>query len=101
MYNGIGLTTARGSGTNGYVQKSLAHVRTNKRVEYKDAEHRERMQRSLNREPNKDILEHERKRQVRRRHKIRYEIFRGANEDHICIDVSLCMYGCVIERGRG
>jgi serine/arginine repetitive matrix protein 2 len=27
MYNGIGLSTARGSGTNGYVVKNLAHVR--------------------------------------------------------------------------
>jgi serine/arginine repetitive matrix protein 2 len=26
MYNGIGLPTPRGSGTNGYVQKNLAHV---------------------------------------------------------------------------
>lgn len=27
MYNGIGLPTPRGSGTNGYVQRNLAHVR--------------------------------------------------------------------------
>lgn len=27
MYNGIGLQTARGSGTNGYVQKNLSHLR--------------------------------------------------------------------------
>ena len=27
MYNGIGLTTARGSGTSGYVQKNLSHVK--------------------------------------------------------------------------
>ena len=27
MYNGIGLTTARGSGTNGYVQRNLSLVR--------------------------------------------------------------------------
>jgi serine/arginine repetitive matrix protein 2 len=29
MYNGIGLATARGSGTNGYVQKNLAYRREN------------------------------------------------------------------------
>jgi hypothetical protein len=27
MYNGIGLQTARGSGTSGYVQKSLAYMK--------------------------------------------------------------------------
>lgn len=26
MYNGIGLQTARGSGTNGYVQSNLSHL---------------------------------------------------------------------------
>ena len=27
MYNGIGLQTPRGSGTNGYVQKNLAFIK--------------------------------------------------------------------------
>ena len=26
MYNGIGLSTVRGSGTNGYVQRNTAHI---------------------------------------------------------------------------
>ena len=26
MYNGVGLTTARGSGTSGYVQKNLSYL---------------------------------------------------------------------------
>ena len=26
MYNGIGLATVRGSGTNGYVQRNTAHI---------------------------------------------------------------------------
>ena len=26
MYNGIGLQTVRGSGTNGYVQRNTAHI---------------------------------------------------------------------------
>ena len=30
MYNGIGLQTARGSGTNGYVQKNLGAIRHHK-----------------------------------------------------------------------
>jgi len=29
MYNGIGLTTPRGSGTSGYVQKNLSFVKPN------------------------------------------------------------------------
>ena len=40
MYNGIGISTARGTGTNGYVQKNLSFVPTKReRVEYvKDAD---------------------------------------------------------------
>lgn len=30
MYNGIGLQTARGSGTNGYVQRNMALIRNTK-----------------------------------------------------------------------
>mgnify|MGYP006867842780 CR=1 FL=1 len=30
MYNGIGLQTARGSGTNGYVQRNLSFVHVGK-----------------------------------------------------------------------
>ena len=26
-YNGVGLSTARGSGTNGYVQRNLSHIK--------------------------------------------------------------------------
>ena len=32
MYNGIGLQTARGSGTNGYVQANLAHFKQKKKA---------------------------------------------------------------------
>ena len=39
MYNGIGLTTQRGSGTNGYVQRNLSFVREKKdRINYKTEE---------------------------------------------------------------
>ena len=38
-YNGIGLSTARGSGTNGYIQRNLSTVRRAKdRVDYKNDE---------------------------------------------------------------
>lgn len=61
MYNGIGLPTARGSGTNGYVQRNLAHVprtRTNKPdfVSKPDPE--------IDRPPNLEIISHQRKRLI-------------------------------------
>lgn len=31
MYNGVGLATARGSGTSGYVQRSLAVVKSSRK----------------------------------------------------------------------
>jgi hypothetical protein len=34
MYNGVGLTSVRGSATNGYVQKNLAHQRPKTKVDY-------------------------------------------------------------------
>lgn len=57
----IGLQTARGSGTNGYVQKNLAYLKP------RDAPLtlKEETKISLrNRSPDRDILEHERKRKV-------------------------------------
>ena len=65
MYNGIGLTTARGSGTNGYVQRNLAHVHTTKeRVKYKTEEEIQRLDQLSQRKPNAEILAHERKRKL-------------------------------------
>ena len=61
-YNGVGLSTARGSGTNGYVQKNASHIKQKPihrtAVNYLQApEHQQRA-------ANKDILEHEKKRKV-------------------------------------
>jgi len=65
MYNGIGLTTARGSGTNGYVQRNWAFVREGKNdIKYKTEDDIQRLERSTNREPNQGILDHERKRKL-------------------------------------
>lgn len=67
MYNGIGLQTARGSGTNGYVQtnKFFIRPRTNKVVmdSSKGYESGQGMA-GVTRKPNKDILEHDRKRKI-------------------------------------
>ena len=68
MYNGIGVTTARGTGTNGYVQRNLSHVRTDRKDNRQIFDYDSAMlggyESSLIKKPNKDILEHDRKRQV-------------------------------------
>lgn len=65
MYNGIGLQTPRGSGTNGYVQRNLAFVKSKKdRVDYKTEEEINKLDQGLNKQPNREILDHERKRKV-------------------------------------
>ncbi|XP_013790911.2 serine/arginine repetitive matrix protein 2-like [Limulus polyphemus] len=65
MYNGIGLQTPRGSGTNGYVQRNLSLVRRVKdKVNYKTEEDIKKLDALANKQPNEDILAHERKRKV-------------------------------------
>lgn len=66
MYNGIGLQTARGSGTNGYVQKNAAFIRTRKEkpVEYNSEEDLMRLERTLHKAPNKELMEHNWKRKI-------------------------------------
>jgi len=62
MSSNVGLTTPRGSGTSGYVQRNLSHLkpRDNPQPYPKDFDtfkHRQR-------QPDKDILEHDRKREI-------------------------------------
>ena len=65
MYNGIGLTTPRGSGTNGFVQRNFACLRTRQeKVDYKTDADIARLDKALQRKPNKEILEHEWKRKI-------------------------------------
>ncbi|TGZ73870.1 hypothetical protein CRM22_001272 [Opisthorchis felineus] len=65
MYNGIGLPTPRGSGTNGYVQRNLAFISTFKeKIPYKTDDDVKRADAAHFKEPNKEILEHERKRKI-------------------------------------
>ncbi|VDN15568.1 unnamed protein product [Dibothriocephalus latus] len=65
MYNGIGLATPRGSGTNGYVQKNLAFVTSFKdKINYKTDDDIKRSDAITFKEPNKDILLHEKKRKI-------------------------------------
>ncbi|KNE67245.1 hypothetical protein AMAG_12315 [Allomyces macrogynus ATCC 38327] len=64
MYNGIGLTTPRGSGTNGYVTRNLSSLRArDPRMGDRGADFNN--DHALKpRQPNKEILLHEQKRQV-------------------------------------
>ena len=65
MYNGIGLSTVRGSGTNGYVQKNLSFVSQTRTAERKDHTGGQ-LSRDIP-QPKKadmDIIEHNRKRDV-------------------------------------
>lgn len=65
MYNGIGLATARGTGTNGYVQRNLSFVRKVKeKVEYKPDEEKKKLEEYANRRGNAELLLHERKRKI-------------------------------------
>ncbi|KAL5016739.1 hypothetical protein ScPMuIL_006328 [Solemya velum] len=65
MYNGIGLQTVRGTGTNGYVQRNLSFVRKHKdHVDYKSEEELKKLDAALLKGPNREILDHERKRKV-------------------------------------
>ena len=67
MYNGIGLQTPRGSGTNGYVQanKFLVRARTSNVVlDGSKGFGPDQGTAGISKKPNKDILEHDRKRQI-------------------------------------
>ena len=66
MYNGIGLQTPRGSGTNGYTQTNKFFVRPKTGKVAHDTKGFEGDQGTggISKKPNKDILEHDRKRQI-------------------------------------
>ena len=65
MYNGIGLTTVRGSGTNGHVQKNLSFVSQTRIDQRKSNPSRGDFgDVPRERKPNADIIQHNRKRDV-------------------------------------
>ncbi|CZT50176.1 probable CWC21 Component of a complex containing Cef1p, putatively involved in pre-mRNA splicing [Rhynchosporium secalis] len=62
MSSNVGLSTPRGSGTSGYVQRNLAHLKPRDQgkpysTDLDSLKHRQR-------QPDKDILEHDRKREI-------------------------------------
>ena len=65
MYNNIGLTTPRGSGTNGYVTRNLSFIQQRReKQDYLKEQDVKRHEQALTKKPNKDIIEHERKREI-------------------------------------
>lgn len=66
MYNNIGLMTARGSGTSGYVQKNLAHIKpTRKQDEFlKEMKAMKENVIEARKKANPEIILHEMKRDI-------------------------------------
>jgi hypothetical protein len=62
MSSNVGLSTPRGSGTSGYVQRNLSHLKPRDEAapyptDIDSLKHRQR-------QPDKEILEHDRKREI-------------------------------------
>lgn len=62
MSSNVGLSTPRGSGTSGYVQRNLSHLRPRDAIapypkDFDSIKHRQR-------QPDKDILAHDRAREI-------------------------------------
>ncbi|GMI80189.1 hypothetical protein HRI_001688200 [Hibiscus trionum] len=64
MYNGIGLSTPRESGTNGYIQSNKFFVRPKTNRVSDSTRPFEGTAGLTTKKPNKEILEHDRKRQI-------------------------------------
>ena len=68
MYNGVGLQTARGSGTSGYVQKNMSYIMPGqkpKQMDYgKILQQLKENPLPPPRPPNKELIEHEQKRKI-------------------------------------
>ncbi|KAK6521531.1 RNA-splicing factor [Arthrobotrys conoides] len=66
MSSNVGLTTPRGSGTSGYVQRNLSHIRPrdpNTSSSYNPKDY-DKFEKHKQRQPDKEILDHDRKRNV-------------------------------------
>ncbi len=79
MSSNVGLTTPRGSGTSGYVQRNLSHLRPRDNAapypkDFDSIKHRQR-------QPDKEILEHDRKREV----EVKVFELRDRLEDEECV----------------
>ncbi|KAA8563628.1 hypothetical protein EYC84_011651 [Monilinia fructicola] len=101
MSSNVGLTTPRGSGTSGYVQRNLAHIKPRDQAkpystDIDSLRHRQR-------QPDKEILEHDRKREVEvkvfeLRDKLEEE---GVDEEEIAIQEDALRKKLLKEMERG
>jgi hypothetical protein len=62
MSSNVGLSTPRGSGTSGYVQRNLSHLKPRDAAAPYSKDHD--LLRHRQRQPDKEILEHDRKREI-------------------------------------
>lgn len=63
MSSNVGLTTPRGSGTSGYVQRNLSHLRP-RDAPYPSPTDYSNLQKHRQRKPDQDILDHDRLREI-------------------------------------
>ncbi|KAF3274521.1 RNA-splicing factor [Orbilia oligospora] len=65
MSSNVGLSTPRGSGTSGYVQRNLSHIRPrDPNTSSSHPKDYDKFERHRQRQPDKEILDHDRKRNV-------------------------------------
>lgn len=92
MSSNVGLSTPRGSGTSGYVQRNLAHLKPRDQgkpysTDLDSLKHRQR-------QPDKEILEHDRKRDI----EVKVFELRDRLEDEGYVLVYLFQNGVLIDR---
>ncbi|EPS41214.1 hypothetical protein H072_4918 [Dactylellina haptotyla CBS 200.50] len=64
MSSNVGLSTPRGSGTSGYVQRNLSHIRPRDPNQQYNPKDYDKFQKHKQRQPDREILDHDRKRNV-------------------------------------
>lgn len=104
MYNGIGLATARGSGTNGYVVKNLSLITRRPRPQTYTAEVQDQPDLLPYRKPDEGILLHEKKRQIEVKClELQLQLEdQGLAEEEILVQVDKLRVKllCALEKGR-
>lgn len=64
MYNGIGLRTARGTGTNGYVQKNLSFIKPKQQNKSGATAYADEIKAKPPKKPSEEVLLHNNRRKV-------------------------------------
>ena len=63
MYNGIGLKTARGSGTNGFVQRNMSYIRPSRMLVFAQRMEPQIVEPKMNKQ-DKSLVEHQVRREI-------------------------------------